>query len=141
MKLGKSYCESRRSGECAPMGASSFVVSRRAFQGLTRTAARDCALFLLPQTEQGQKERMATGASEKLAQEGLRGNRDRLAVGKRVSPCVRKVAHDLESMRGAGGLRRQYQTDRWVRMAFGTKPGRGMRTACSQGRTLAWSLL
>ncbi len=47
---------------------------------------------------------MATGASEKLAQEGLRGNRDRLAVGKCVSPCVRKVAHDLERMRGAGGL-------------------------------------
>lgn len=84
---------------------------------------------------------MAIGASEKLAQEGLRGNRDRLAVGKRVSPCVRKVAHDLERMRGVGGLRRLYQTDRWVRMTFGTKPGRGMRTACSQGRTLAWSLL
>ena len=59
---------------------------------------------------------MATGASEKLAQEGLRGNRDRLAVGKRVSPCVRKVAHDLERMRGAGGRLHQYQTDRWVRM-------------------------
>ena len=29
-------------------GASSFVVSRRAFQGLTETAAGDCALFLLP---------------------------------------------------------------------------------------------
>ena len=38
------------------MGASSFVVSRRAFQGLTETAAGDCALFLLPQLEQGQKE-------------------------------------------------------------------------------------
>ena len=63
------------------------------------------------------EERMAIGTSEKLAQEGLRGNRDRLAVGKRVSPCVRKVAHDLERMRGAGGLRHQYQTDRWVRMA------------------------
>ena len=59
---------------------------------------------------------MATGASEKLVQEGLRGNRDWLAVGKRVSSCVWKVAHDLERMRGAGSLRRQYQTDRWVRM-------------------------
>ena len=59
---------------------------------------------------------MAIGASEKLAQEGLCGNRDRLAVGKRVGSCVRKVAHDLEGMRGAGGLRHQYQTDRWVRM-------------------------
>lgn len=47
---------------------------------------------------------MAIGASEKLAQEGLCGNRDRLAVGKRVGSCVRKVAHDLERMRGAGGL-------------------------------------
>lgn len=59
---------------------------------------------------------MAIGTSEKLVQEGLRRNRDRLAVGKRVGSCVRKVAHDLESMRGAGGLRRLYQTDRWVRM-------------------------
>ena len=113
------------------MGASSFVVSRRAFQGLAETAAGDCALFLLPLTEQGQRERMAIGTSEKLAQEGLRGNRDRLAVGKRVGSCVRKVARDLKSVRGAGGFRRLYQTDRWVRMAFGTKPGRGMRIACS----------
>lgn len=37
------------------MGASSFVVSRRAFQGLTEAAAGDCALFLLPQLEQGQR--------------------------------------------------------------------------------------
>ena len=80
VKPGKFYCESRRSGECAPMGASSFVVSRRAFQGLTEAAAEDCALFLLPQLEQVQEERMAKGTSEKLAQEGLRGNRDRLAV-------------------------------------------------------------
>ena len=43
---------------------------------------------------------MATGASEKLAQEGLRGNRDRLVVGKSVGSCVRKIAHDLERMRG-----------------------------------------
>ena len=99
-----------------PLGVFSSVVSHRAFQGLTRTAARDCALFLLPRSRRGQKERMATGASEKLVQEGLRGNRDWLAVGKRVSSCVWKVAHDLERMRGAGSLRRQYQTDRWVRM-------------------------
>ena len=59
---------------------------------------------------------MATGASEKLAQEGLRGNRDRLAVGKSVGSCVRKIAHDQERMRGAGGFRHLYQTDRWVRM-------------------------
>ena len=98
------------------MGASSFVVSRRAFQGLTETAAEDCALFLLLQSEQGQKERMATGASEKLAQEGLCGNRDRLAVGKRVGSGVREVSHDLKGVRGAGSLLRQYQTDRWVRM-------------------------
>ena len=37
------------------MGASSFVVSRRAFQGLTEAAAGDCALFLLPLTKQGQR--------------------------------------------------------------------------------------
>ena len=38
------------------MGASSFVVSRRAFQGLTETAAGDCALFLLPQSNKGKME-------------------------------------------------------------------------------------
>ena len=59
---------------------------------------------------------MAIGTSEKLAQEGLRGNRDWLAVGKRVGSGVREVSHDLKGVRGAGGLRRQYQTDRWVRM-------------------------
>ena len=62
------------------------------------------------------EERMVIGTSEKLAQEGLRGNRDRLAVGKSVGSCVRKIAHDLERMRGAGGFRHLYQTDRWVRM-------------------------
>ena len=130
-----------KGGECAHTGASSSVASHRAFQGLTRTAARDCALFLLPQLEQGQKERMATGMSEKQVQEGLRRNRDRLAVGKRIGSCVRKVAHDLKSVRGAGGFQRQYQTDRPVGMVFGTKPGQSMCPACSQGRTLAWSLL
>ena len=59
---------------------------------------------------------MAIGTSEKLAQEGLRGNHDRLAVGKSVGSGVREVSHDLERMRGAGSLLRQYQTDRWVRM-------------------------
>lgn len=59
---------------------------------------------------------MAIGTSEKLAQEGLRGNRDWLAEGKRVGSGVREVSHDLERMRGAGGLRHLYQTDRWVRM-------------------------
>lgn len=59
---------------------------------------------------------MATGASEKLAQEGLRGNRDWLAEGKRIGSGVREVSHDLERMRGTGSLRHLYQTDRWVRM-------------------------
>ena len=57
---------------------------------------------------------MATGASEKLVQEGLRGNRDWLAEGKRVGSGVREVSHDLKGMRGAGSLRHLYQTDRWV---------------------------
>ena len=43
---------------------------------------------------------MATGASEKLAQEGLRGNCDWLAVGERVGSGVGEVAHDLESVHG-----------------------------------------
>ena len=40
VKPGKFYCESRRSGECAPLGASSFVVSRRAFPGPHRSRGR-----------------------------------------------------------------------------------------------------
>ena len=57
---------------------------------------------------------MVIGTSEKLAQEGLRGNSDRLAEGKCVGSGVREVSHDLERMRGAGSLRHLYQTDRWV---------------------------
>ena len=42
--------------ENAPiLGASSSVVSHRAFQGLTRTAAEDSALFLCRKIKQGQK--------------------------------------------------------------------------------------
>ena len=80
------------------MGASSFVVSRRAFQGLTEAAAEECALFLLPQLEQGQEERMAKGTSEKLAQEGLRGNRDLFAAGSRV-PHARMVGRSPRDRR------------------------------------------
>ena len=47
---------------------------------------------------------MAIGTSEKLAQESLCGNGDRLAVGKCVGSRVWKIAHDLERMRGTGGL-------------------------------------
>ena len=54
---------------------------------------------------------MAIGTSEKLAQERLRGNCDRFAVGKRVGSCVWKVSHDLESVRGAGGL--LHRSKRW----------------------------
>ena len=68
-----------------------------------------------------------TGRSEKLAQEGLCGDRNRLAVGKRVGFGVREVAHDLKGVRGSSSLlligrygknaaAMQYQTDRWVRM-------------------------
>ena len=68
-----------------------------------------------------------TGRSEKLAQEGLCGDRDRLAVGKRVGFGVRDVAHDLKGVCGTGSLlligrygkntaAMQYQTDRWVRI-------------------------
>lgn len=42
-----------------------------------------------------------SGASEKLAQEGLRGYRDRFAVGERIRAGVWKVAHDLKSVSGS----------------------------------------
>ena len=54
--------------------------------------------------------------SEKLAQEGLRRDSDRLAVGERIRAGVRKVPHDLKGVRGTEGLLHQHQTDRWVRM-------------------------
>ena len=102
------------------MGASSFVVSRRAFQGLTEAAAEECALFLLPQLEHGQEERMAQGTSEKLAQEGLRGNRDRLAVGLRVprarpvgrSPRDRRPVriHDNSNRRNGPAFQKTYRS-------------------------------
>ena len=68
-----------------------------------------------------------TGRSEKLAQEGLCGDRDRLAVGKRIDCRVRQIAHDLKGVCGSSSLllvgrygkntaAMQYQTDRWVRM-------------------------
>ena len=68
-----------------------------------------------------------TGRSEKLAQEGLCGDHDRLAVGKRVGCRVRQIANDLKGVRGSSSLlligrygkntaAMQYQTDRWVRM-------------------------
>lgn len=60
--------------------------------------------------------RSVADKSEKLAQEGLRRDRDRLAVGERVRAGVRKVSHDLKGVRGTEGFLRQYQTDRWVRM-------------------------
>ena len=50
------------------------------------------------------KGRTVTGRSEKLAQEGLCGDRDRLAVGKRVGSGVREVAHDLKGVCGTGRL-------------------------------------
>ena len=88
------------------MGASSFVVSRRAFQGLTEAAAEECALFLLPQLEQGQEERMAKGTSEKLAQEGLRGNRDLFAAGACVPHARMGVrSHPCQGIRSADSLR------------------------------------
>lgn len=37
---------------------------------------------------------------EQLAQKGLRGNRDRLAVGERIDCRVRQIAHDLKGVRG-----------------------------------------
>ena len=69
-----------------------------------------------------------TGRSEKLAQEGLCGDRDRLAVGKRIDCRVRQIAHDLKGVCGSSSLlligrygkntaAMQYQTDRYVRMA------------------------
>ena len=64
---------------------------------------------------------------EQLAQKGLRGNRDRLAVGERIDCRVRQIAHDLKGVCGSSSLlligrygkntaAMQYQTDRWVRM-------------------------
>ena len=60
--------------------------------------------------------RSVADKSEKLAQEGLRRDRDRLAVGERIRAGVRKVSHDLKGVRGSRRFLHQYQTDLWVRM-------------------------
>ena len=70
-----------------------------------------------------------TGRLEKLAQEGLRGDRNRLAVGKRVGSGVREVAHDLKGVRGAGRLlhrRERMGYDGVSRLRLDKKPGRAV---------------
>lgn len=56
--------------------------------------------------------------SEKLAQEGLRRDRDRLAVGERIRAGVWKVPHDLKGVCGPRRFlhRRNYQTSVYARM-------------------------
>lgn len=114
--LENFLCTSRQRGN-PPLGAFSSASRTGLSRASLETRERIAPSFFARETGKGRrKERMAIGASEKLAQEGLCGNLDRLAVGKRVGSCVRKIAHDLERMRGAGSLRRQYQTDRLVGM-------------------------
>ena len=72
---------------------------------------------------------MAIRASEKLAQEGLRGNSDRLAEEKRVGSGVREVSHDLERMRGAGSLLHRCKRRRNLRVRrfrLGEEPRRAV---------------
>ena len=113
--------------ENAPiLGAFSSVVSYWASYSLTRKHGGDCALFLCRELNRG-KGRTVTGRSKKLAQEGLRGDRNRLAVGKRVGSGVREVAHDLKGVRGAGRLlhrRERMGYDGVSRLRLGKKPGR-----------------
>ena len=72
---------------------------------------------------------MAIGTSEKLAQEGLRGNRDWLAVGKRVGSGVREVSHDLKGVRGVGSLLHRCKRRRNLRVRrfrLGEEPRRAV---------------
>jgi len=67
------------------------------------------------------------GRSEKLAQEGLRGNRDWNAVGKRVGFGVWEVSHDLKCVRGTRGFLhgdKRRRNPRVRRFRFDEKPGR-----------------
>lgn len=75
------------------------------------------------------KGRTVTGRSEKLAQEGLCGDRDRLAVGKRIGSGVREVAHDLKGVCGAGRLlhrRERMGYDGVRRLRLDKKPRRSV---------------
>ena len=65
---------------------------------------------------------MSKGTSEKLAQEGLRGNRDRLAVGLRI-PRARMVGR---SPRDRRPVRMYDNSNRHVSPAFQNR-GRGSR--------------
>ena len=67
--------------------------------------------------------------SEKLAQEGLRRDRDRLAVGERIRAGVRKVPHDLKGVRGSRRFlhRRKCGGDvRFGRLSLDEKPRRAV---------------
>ena len=67
--------------------------------------------------------------SEKLAQEGLRRDRDRLAVGERIRAGVWKVSHDLKGVRGSRRFlhRRKCGGDvRFGRLSLDEKPRRAV---------------
>ena len=67
------------------------------------------------------------GASEKLTQEGLRGNRYRLAVRERVGFGVWEVSHDLKGVRGTGGFLHHRKRRGYAcvsRLRFDQKPRR-----------------
>ena len=67
--------------------------------------------------------------SEKLAQEGLRRDRDRLAVGERIRAGVRKVSHDLKGVCGPRRFlhRRKCWGDvRFGRLSLDEKPRRAV---------------
>ena len=73
--------------------------------------------------------RSVAGKSEKLAQEGLRRNRDRLAVGECIRAGVRKVSHDLKGVRGSRRFlhRRKCGGDvRFGRLGLDEKPRRAV---------------
>ena len=70
-----------------------------------------------------------TGRSEKLAQEGLCGDRDRLAVGKRIDCRVRQIANDLKGVCGTGRLlhrRERMGYDGVRRLRLDKKPRRSV---------------
>ena len=98
------------------LGASPFVISSRAFPGPHSESGRGLRpLFLRRPAVEGWG-RAVADKSEKLAQEGLRRDRDRLAVGERIRAGVRKVSHDLKGVCGSRRFLHQYQTDLWVRI-------------------------
>ena len=115
--LCKSACASRkeaRGGDC--LSAAGFFSHNGG--KLCYTTGQTIQQLCVQRIVGSRVRFVAADMSEKLAQEGLRRDRDRLAVGERIRAGVRKVTHDLKGVCGSRRFLhcRNYQTSASARM-------------------------